>query len=196
MDLTTLARVKTHVASGEDLGTTHDTYLNGLIDLYSLQAEDMMGRTVTTATYTEYLDVEPGQHHFMLKAYPITTMSALYHDISRDFSVTAIDTDNYTTYTGTGEVVIDKYSLTRGARVLKAVYAGGMATGTSTFITSYPDIANAIDMQVAYHFSRRSSLGRSGESLGPNQISFTQDVNWLPGAKSVLLRHRRFTFGR
>lgn len=196
MDLTTVTRVKVHHA-GQALDVSANTFLGELIDLYSLQAEKLMCRTVTTATYTEYLDVEPGQAHFTVKAWPISTMSAVYHDTSRDFDVTAISSDSYTTYTGTGEFVIDKYALYPGPRVLKVVYQGGMsATGGATFATAYPDIANAIEMQVKFHFDRKDSLGRSSEAMGPGTVAYEGAVNWLPGVKAVLLSHKRYSFGR
>lgn len=195
MDLTTVARVKVH-RKGETLDTSADAYLGELVDLYSLQAEKLMCRTVTTATYTEYLDVEPGQRAFSFKAYPVTTLSAIYNDSSRDFDVTAIDSDNYASYTGTGEVVIDTYALSPGPRALKAVYVGGMATTATLFAAAYPDIANAVEMQVMYHFQRSGSLGRTAESQGQGSVSYQGAVDWLPGVKKVLMSHKRYSFGR
>jgi hypothetical protein len=195
-DLTTQARAETAIkVGGAPMASATTGFADELIAFYSAQAEGYLGRTVTTATYTEYFDVKPYRARFSLKAYPITTISQVTNDGTRAYTTGDIDSDDYTHDPDTGVLSIDGTGLVTGVRALRVIYLGGMGTGTSTFVTSYPDIAGAIDMQVAYHFSRRSSLGRTAESMGPGSVSYQGAMDWLPHVKTVLDRHRRLHFG-
>ena len=197
MNLTTRARVRAYMSVSETLpaSTTLDSWLDARIEEWSLRAEAVMDRRLSTATYTEYLDARPGQQVFSLKAYPVNSVTSLTEDVDREFSGATIAADNYSCQTGTGIVRLDGYTMTGGPGTLKVVYVGGMAATAASFAASYPEIASALDEQVAYAFERRSNLGRSSVSAGPGSVSYTGPLDWLPHVKHVLLRNRRLSFG-
>lgn len=181
---------------GVPIASASTSLVGRLINLYSLDAERLMNRTVTAATYTEYLDVEPRQTVFSLKAYPVTAFSSVVADASREFTSGTVATTNYSATTSNGMIRIDYHYVEHGFGALRVIYAGGMATATATFITNYPDIADAVAQQVAYHWSRRKDVGRTSVNDGRGNVAYTAPIDWLPFLKEVILRHRRVTYGR
>lgn len=197
MNLTTRTRVRAYLGVTQPLpsSATLNTWLDSRIEEWSLRAEALMDRRVTTATYTEYLDARRGQVVFSLKAYPVDSVTSLTEDVDREFTGATIAAENYSCQTSTGLVRLDGYTMTGGPGTLKVVYVGGMAASAASFATSYPEIAAAIDEQVAYAFERRSNLGRSSVSAGPGSVSYVGPLDWLPHVKHVLLRNRRMYLG-
>ena len=203
MDLTTLARVKQLIElDGQVLaaGTTHpiNVWIGRQITFWSEQAERYLNRTVAVGTYTAYEDVERGQQVFDLKAFPVSGISEIRHDLDRDWTGATISSDEYSLVTGNGEILFDDYPLSVGRGVLRIIYRGGMATGdsASAFASAYPDIADAIDTQVAYAFERKSSLGRQSVRDGSANVTYFQgSIDWLPMVVQVLDRHRRHAYG-
>jgi len=192
MDLTTEARARILIEDRGDYAVGASTFIGKLVTLYSYQAEEYLRRTVTAATYTEHFNVRSGQAVFQLKAYPISAVSAVYSDSSRSFdSSSLISSDDYTYDPDTGTLFIDKVSLPTGPRSLKIVYVGGMATNTTAFIVRFPEVSEAIDMQIAYHWNRRSNLGENSVSLPDASRTFTGQINWLAMSRLVLDKHRR-----
>ncbi len=155
-----------------------------------------MDRTVTAATYTEYLDVEPLQLRFTLKAIPVTSMASVTSDTQWEFTTGAIATDSRTYNPDTGLLTLTAYDAPAGPRSLRVIYAGGMAATAASFASSYPEIADAIDQQVAHAWRRRKSPGKTAESDRMGNRTFEGALGWLPHVKATLLDHRRITFGR
>ena len=60
------------------------------------------------------------------------------------------------------------------------------ATVQESLISDYPDLARACDMQAAYQFQRRNSLGRTAVTSGNGQTTFTEDYKLLPGVVQIL----------
>lgn len=197
MDLTTATFTRAFIESdGRKItGSTFTTIVGRLIAMYSAEAETYMGRTVEISTYTEALDVAPGQAVFSLKAYPVTSVSSVINDPGRTFDAGTLDSTTYSLDTNNGVMRIDRAFVACGFGALQVIYTGGMAASAASFASSYPAISDAIAMQVAYHYQRRSSLGRTGVSDGRGSVSYTGPIDWLPHVVSVLDRHRRYSFG-
>jgi len=197
MNLTTRTRVLAYINVDQTLpaSTTIDSWLDARIEEWSLRAEAVMDRTVTTATYTEYLDSRPGQLVFTLKAYPIDSVTSLTEDTEREFTGSTIAAEDYSYQAATGLVRLDGYAMTGGPGSLKVVYVGGMAATAASFVVAYPEIAAAIDAQVAYVWERRQSAGRTQVSAGPGSASYNAPLDWLPHVRAVLLRNRRMSLG-
>lgn len=199
MDLTTRARIRAAWAvSGEVLASTAtiNDFFDQLITDWSTRAEKILNRQVATATYTEYLDVEPGQRVFSLRAYPVSSIVSVTSDANREFTGATIAATEFSCQTGTGMLRIDSYSLDTGPGALKVILVGGMApSSAASFAAVYPDIASAIDMQVQYHFERKASLGKTAVSVGGDNVSYLGPLDWLPQARAVLMSHRRISLG-
>lgn len=194
MDLTTVARVK---ALLDITGAQHDTSLGVYVPAVSQMVEEYLNRTAFQEIQTDQLDVEIGQRIFLLRAYPVLAAPApaLKHDLSRIFgSGSELATDGYYLNLGRGRIQLDGIALAPGPGTLKVVYTGGMATTTAALITAFPAVARAVDMQTAYVFKRRDSLGAASISGDGGSISL-EAVGLLPMVKEMLQPFRRMETG-
>lgn len=196
MDLTTLARVKMHIEVGGDklVDDSVDSLLSALITQYSADAEAILDREVLAAEQTEYFTIAARQRVFALQAWPVSVVTSIYHDTSREWTSGEIDSDNYYLELAEGLLTIDGTLLCPGAGVLRVIYTGGMATDTAALIAAYPDIAGALDAQVTAHYQRRKQLGAVAMSAGQGSVSHDGPLKWLPTVLAALRRHRRITF--
>lgn len=198
MDLTTTARVKDmKQAGGGSRSDKADTFIGSLIDLYSKAAEVLLRRTVTTATYTETLDVEPGQQIFRLKAFPVSAVSSVINDVTWDFDGSAVSSDYYRTKDSgaRGVLMFRSYPLSFGDEALQVIYRGGMATTVTAFVAAYPVIAQAVEMQIVYHLQRKEKLGGTTYSQGGSSVLYEKPIGWLDYAKELLSTERSFRLG-
>ena len=211
MDLTTKARVAQLVNPGGTLDPADPdgALFDVLIDQVSAVAERYMDRTVLVGTYTEYFDINPFQRSFWLKAWPVTAITSVNFDPANLFPAgNVLDSTDYVSPILHPMGILEmKWDLYSGAdllpRALKVVYTGGMATGadaaaqTAAFIAAYPDIAGAIDQQVAFQWHNRNNQGMSslsGEGGGvvlPVMFLGQEVQQLVPLVRSILERHRR-----
>jgi len=188
MDLTTVSRVLDLIEYSGDSLVSASTFIGKIITLYSELAEKRMNRTALAASTFQYFDVEAGEAQvFGLTAYPVSAISAVWSDSSREYgSGSLLSSDTYTHDPRTGILTIDRAGLALGTRSLKVEYTGGMAANTTAFIAAFPMISEALDQQVAYHYGRREELGSTTLTLPGGQRSFTGTANWLPLVRDVL----------
>lgn len=193
MELTTIAEVK-HVLTGYgETDVSDDTVLAKLITVVSKEAEVYLGRSTLTTSYTEYFNVERGEHTFPLKAYPVTSITSVKND-PLDWawaSTSALSTTSYTCDLDSGRLYIIENTLISGFRGLQVIYTGGMAATTTAFVASYPDLSNAIARQVAYYFKTSKHVGTQGVNLQSGGVSFLGDVKWLRSTQDVLDQYKK-----
>lgn len=197
MDLTTIDRVKTMLA--QDTGGTwgDETFAGELIDEVSALAAKLLDRKVLTQSYTEQLDVSGKQVLFELAAWPVTSITSVKLARDHDFaSVDALDADRYVTDNDLGLLVFlsPPVGFTRLAayfRALQVVYTGGMAADTTSFMTAYPDIAEAVTRQVVYAYKRRLEPGATSEAMRDGGIAHDGAYRWLPDVLATFGLHRR-----
>lgn len=60
------------------------------------------------------------------------------------------------------------------------------ATIQESILSNYADLAKAADMQSAYMYSRRNSLGRTATTSGNGTTTFEKDYELLPGVVRIL----------
>lgn len=201
MDLTTVARVAQRVNPAGPLPVSHDEvaiYQNLIVEV-SEGVRRYLDRETEVATRTEYLDVNEWQCLFYLKAWPITVVTGVWFDPDQGFTTdTALaSTDDFLNAArgrmGEFELKAPLVSGGRASRALKITYTGGMATSTEAFIASYPDIAAAVDQQVAHMWRTRNNAGLNSinSDAGVLVHPFSPIHEFLLSVKSVLNRHRR-----
>lgn len=196
MDLTTKERVKVHgEAGGQKWGTSSDDQLDAIIAGYSADFERMLDRIVLAAAQTETFDVDRGQRVFSLKAYPVTAVTSIINDTERLFTGDALATTEYSLNLATGLLQVDQAYLLPGPGVLQVIYTGGMALTTAAFITAFPALAFAMDLQVLHHYQRRNSLGATSLSAGQGNVSFQGPLKLLPTVLATIKAHRRISIG-
>ena len=198
MDLTTAARVATLVVPGETATSAFNTVIGQVITAVSAAAERYLGRYAQTTSRTEYLTVQPGKRVYRLRAFPVTTLTSVYLDAEQAFgNDTALTSEDYynPTYANDGLFTLKFYPTveeTPAPNSMKITYTGGMAADTAGFISAFPDIAGAVDHQVAYLWHRRNELGIASVSGDAGSVSVGAD-SWLPWVKVILEQYRRRT---
>lgn len=172
-------------------GGSDETQISALISFYSSLYETRLNRTVQSGTVTWDSDVEAWQRVFSLPAYPVTSIISVQIDPERAFGAdTLLDSSGYYCARDTGLLTIESLMLP-GPGVLRVIYVGGMAETTEAFVSAYPDIAGAVDVQIAAHYQRRKALGAMGMTAGSGGQSFIGPVELLPEVRATLQRHRR-----
>jgi hypothetical protein len=200
LDLTTLARVKTLI--GEE-SNEQDDLLAQLIRSTSARIEGELGRKAKRQEYTEVYPLSESRHVLLLRAIPVDTDEDMVvkASASMDFSASTPLVAN------SGYVLDPQTSLLRfygqfiaprrpgstqpsGPIYIQVQYTGGMAETTSAFVEAYPEIAEAVDLQVAYLHKRRNSPG-GNMTVGSGSTSFESQYGLLSEVKALLAQHRR-----
>lgn len=191
IDLTTVTRVK-QLLSMDTALTKHDAILNQLVDSVSGRVQSFLGLHTQSAVRTEVLDVEfDGQKRFHIPTYPITAFTSLNYDPDGDFdSSTLVSSSDYRVNLARGIIVVE-LTFSEAYQALQIVYEGGMAADTTAFVSAYPDIAGAVDQQIAYEFQRRSDLGMNAVSGQGGTVTQYPIKEFLPSVRAILSRYRR-----
>jgi hypothetical protein len=195
MDLSTVARVKTLLGIAP---STYDTELGQILTMVSAQAEAYMDRQADSGgTETQYLDtMETGTRTvYQLQAFPVSSITTIHYDPDLAYgAATLLSSDDYRVVRNgdVGQFML-LISVAPWPSSLKVVYVGGMAANAGAFVTAFPDIAGAVDAQVAFLFQRRKEFGLEGVSGAGGSISMYSPVTFLPMLRQVLAKYRRFT---
>lgn len=191
MDLTTLDKVYLALGtSGVATDKAHGGLLSEMITAISARVEQSMRRHVQSTSRTVVYDVQPGQRMVQLFGYPVTSVTTVHHDLDRDFaSDSLIDSDNYSVDSRTGALWLD-YEYAPDRQILQVVYTGGMAATTAAFIAAFPDVTQAVTMQVVEEYRRRNAHGANSVAVAGDSVSFVGDVQMLPLVTQVIERHR------
>ena len=203
MDMTTSTRVK------EALGITDsgsDTLIAQLITAASNEIERVMDRHVLTTARTEVYPMRSVKRLVMLKACPVTNVSSVKLSSTYDFTTATALTANsdyiLDTVGGVLRFLIDQqpqqnaYSgLALSPVFCQITYTAGMAVDASAFITAYPELAQACDMQCVHLFTRRSSPGTTSRSLSDSSAQYEGELGLLKIVEAAARRHKRLVWG-
>lgn len=194
IDLTTVARVKALLNNAH---STFDTLFAQLIRFYSARFEKELGRSIETTERTEQYDIETGQSVVVLRAFPVIEVASVVNDGSRQFDGDALDSSLFYVNGDRGLIEFDGVDLVPGPGVLRVTYTAGMtdegATDpTASFIENYPDIAQAMDLQVAEVYRRKDRLGANSMSFQGGGVGYESAVKLLPEVERTLAFHRRY----
>ena len=197
MNLTTKERVKIllEIAASD---TTHDALLDQIIASLSVDAERVMNRLVKEEERTAQLNVDPGQQRFFLRAFPVKSGAGveIKNDSARKFSsVAAFVDDEYYLDLETGELQVDRRTVVAGPGTLQVRYTGGMGTNTADFISRFPDVAQAVELQTSVVFKRKEQYGLTSFSAEGGSLSLVPMLAWVSGAREVLMRRAAVRMG-
>lgn len=193
MDLTTLARVKALIGldSGDD---THDALLGQLIASYSAEFEQYLGRHIEADTRTEIYKLPQTRKSLSLRGAPMWSEPTLmrYSDARNMVgSVTLMLNTDYDVDLEEAQVRF-RFTPMLSPGYIEITYEGGMDTTTSNFLSSYPAIAEACDLQCAYHFKRRDQpQGTRTVEAGMGSSLYQGPLDLLDGVRRVLNTWRR-----
>ena len=192
MDLTTLDRVKLHLGKTD---TTDDVFLGRLITSYSIEFERFLKREVENTQRTETYRLKNCKERVCLRAYPVESVSVVRiagtkSDLSAASPLLSSDFD-YDPDNGIFELL---KSSAYSPLYVRVTYTGGMADDTTAFIAAYPDIANAVDLQVAYHWKRRNDAGQSSVTDFNSEMSFShKELAILASVRRILIGYKSFS---
>lgn len=201
MNLSTTARVLALISSKGTAPANADTEVAAVLATVSGAVEAYLGRYVESTARTEYFDVAPLQRIFRLRGAPVSSLASIYFDEEQAFgSSTALVSTDYRlpTLDPTGALWM-RFVLNSGPdtlpRSLKVTYTGGMATSAANFVTNYPDLAGAVDVQASHEWQRRNALGVSSISYPDGTTASLSFDRWIPSVKQVLDRYRMVSAG-
>jgi hypothetical protein len=185
--LTTSARVKARLAlGGEQIGDQYDTWIGYAIAAYTRLFERMTHRLVEATSRTAVFDVDGRTQTFFLPGVPVSSITSIKNDPDRAFgSGTEVDSDDYRLEDAAGLVVVDQTVLSIGRGALQIVYVGGLGADADAVVAAYPDLAFAVEEQIAYHRNRLSSPGKTGASQPAGGVSFSAALGLLPLVKET-----------
>lgn len=197
MNLSTTTRVLALISSKGTAPDNAETEIEAVLATVSGAVEAYLNRYVASSSRTEYFDVEPYQTVFRLRGVPVSSVSSVYFDEEQSFgSSTALTSDDYylPTLDSAGLLRIRfmlNTDVVQYPASLKVTYTGGMAADAASFVTAYPDIAGAVDVQVAHEWQRRNALGTSSVTYPDGTTASLTLDRWVPSVKQVLDYHRR-----
>lgn len=200
MDLTTTARVLAfkgwaagYTESPNGISVDRDTWIGVAITAWSKRFEREARIEAEQKERTEVFSVEPSSlPRVRLSAYPVASISSVKNTWDRDFaSATAFASTAYDIDTENGVLTIDRAGVTPGHRVLQVVYTGGMGTSATNFAAAYPDIADAVDQQVAFSWEQRERLGQTSVSGPDGSVTLFDRMSVVPAWTSAVRAHRR-----
>ncbi len=114
------------------------------------------------------------------------------YDTLRDFGgSTSVNAKHYEIDYTRGILYVDGIVLAPGIRVLQVAYTGGMGATTDAFRTAYPDLAEAVDMQIAFWWESRSRLGQQSVTGPDGSITLQAPLSHLPALAEAIKTHRR-----
>ena len=203
LDFTTLARAR-RSAGFQDDDLTGDAWLASMITSVSFEMEGELRRFSKQEAQTEILPLWPGTRILALKGSPVLDTPAPVVKVAndRDFvtsPTTLVRGQDFILENDTGllRFVLELAGWTNsigrtvGPTYIQAVYTGGLASTTPLFMSTYPDLAAAADLQIAYMWKRQKSPG-GNLVVGPNSTNYTGAYDWLPSVRRTIeLRKRR-----
>lgn len=195
IDGTTLARVRRQLFKETD-DDSFDDLLGDLITAASRQVENWINRPFKVETRTERFTIENGlRTKLFLDAAPVASVTSLKRDSSGQFAgdEVTIEAANYVLESDEGILHL-RFEPVVGFRAYQVVYSGGLAADTDALIAAYPDIAQAIDMQVAYLFQIAGHPHVEQESLGGAAVRSSEPGGLCRRARDVCGHLTRYRF--
>ena len=194
-DGTTLARVRLQLSKEAD-DTSFDGLLSNLITAASRQVESWINCPFSAESRTETHTIDDGTRtKLFLDAAPVSSITSVKVDSSGQFSgsESTLTASTYTLEPKQGVLHLN-FEPTIGFRIYQVVYTGGLAADTAALIAAYPQIAQAIDMQVAYLFQIAGHPHVEQESLGGAAMRSSEPGGLCRRAREVCSHLTRFRF--
>lgn len=189
-DLTTIARVKALMPVDV---SDHDALISGqLIPQWSARVAEMLGREVAVAARTQTFRLRRFQRLIPLPAYPVTAVSSVsYGQKANDLESLTEHEDWFLDPDARHLRLTEEFHARFDYAVLSVTWTGGMAATTDAFVSAYPDIAGALDMQIVHALNRRRSPGGTTEVFGGGSIRHEATLEVLPELTAAVALHER-----
>ena len=192
--VTTAARVKA-LLEIDSSDNTHDTTIENMIDTVGHRFENYLDRSMYQTSRTEEYTTRPRQDVIFLRHYPVASIASVKDAADWDFSgATAWNAADYHVDGSTGMLHLAKYPVA-GPNMLQVVYDAGMSRNQAEFLTEYPNLVMAADLQTAEMFSRRDTMNSGSVSVNGSSVSYEAPLAMTPEVLELLAPYRRMRFG-
>lgn len=194
MDMTTTARVQALLESGGASAAANTALIGTLIANVSARVAERLGRAVLVGAQTEVFATDYDMRAVLLHAFPVSAVASVRYSEALPRAWTAAEDVSdglYTVDLERGIVWFDGATFDRIPRSLEVKYTGGMAANAAAFVAAYPDLAHAVDLEVAHLFRRRMALGGTAQSAGAGSTTYTGPYTMLPEVLDAINLHRR-----
>lgn len=198
ISLTSNARVATAIEKSAitELDAEGQAWIAKAILGYSMAVQKALCRHTKAEARTEQFPLGMRQRLVKLPAYPVSAITSVKVDLLREFGTgTEVESDDYYLDTERGLLHFDLPQLVEGEGILQVVWTGGMGANTDTFVAAYPDLADAIDTQIVYHWRRRQEPG-GNMTVGAGGRTYTGELAFIQILTDAVERHRRMGVGR
>ena len=185
--LTTLAACKEHLDI-PTLTTTYDDKIEMLINVASNLIENYCNRTFRELTYTDQDYDGNNQSDLLLRHSPVSSVSSVYVDSSREFSATfLVDSDEY--------AIVEPCILRRHNGTWPLASRNVRITYDAGYSTMPDDVAYACILFVEFLYRSRTDrrLGRVSQSKGNESVHYHMNIPFEITA--MIDPYIRFEFG-
>lgn len=175
--------------------TSKDALLTDVLAAVSRSIELYLGYDFEQKSRTELYSPAQNDQIILLRTIPVVSVTSIKVASDSDFSsATALQAGTeYRLRDDPNEGVIwcEPGTLVAGVDTVQVVYVAGLGATTNDVITAAPDIAYAVDLQVAEEF-RRSTSPTTQSRPGPRGArSFTSPHGLLARVQEILSPYRR-----
>lgn len=159
-----------------------DVVIEDLILGVSRDFQETADRVVEIGAQSEVLDIEEFTNQLKLRAWPVDTEAdfKIFHDTTRAFGAeTEVDSAQYYLNPVNGKVDLF-LKFAPGRKILKVTYTGGMASFTEPLVVGeefwslYPDVAEAVTLEVISTFKKIPNLGAAVVRIGQDWTQMRQ----------------------
>lgn len=193
--LTSLAKLKEYLGITV---TTWDTFLEGLVDAATAQAETYTNRNLKARDYSYDSDAaayDPdnavldgnGLDRIVLPQYPIVSVTTLRIDTMEIEARSSLFSCGYVPDKASGIILLAGYLFTKGLRNIELAYNAGYSTVPA-------NLEQAVIEQAAWLYKESNVgsalLGVSSKQLPDGSLTF-MDRDLLPAVKLVLNRYKK-----
>jgi len=187
VDLTTLARVK---ARKEFETTSEDALLTPMITAASQTAEKLMARHVLEAERTEIVKLKRFARVITLPGRPIVSVSSLKVGERPDLSgASVVEVTSYDLLLEQSQIRL-QWGPNYTTPYAEVTYIGGMAADTATFVTAFPEIAEAVEVEVIHRHNLRKNPGAEVTKFGDGGVIRKEPYGIHPHLREVCQRYK------
>lgn len=175
-------------------GAKLDPILQALINGVSRQIEEWLNLAVELKARTKDFDLDRDQRRIDLETAPITGITSVTHDLNRDFTGSALGTDEFTFDRDTGHLELE-IALAAGRKVLRVVYTGGIAATLQGLRSLAPDLELACQLQCKEIVNRQTLSGLEANISEQGGSVRVTALALLPYVRQLLQPYRRLGTG-
>jgi len=194
MDLCDLTAVKSRLEIPIDV-EKYDSPLSDLIRVASSEIESFLERNLTVGTYTEYFDVIDKRDIYLLKAYPVSSITSIKVSTTWEWdSTTAMASTGYKVKSS-GELYVNPVYLLSGPSALQVVYVGGLATNMQTLVANHRSLSDACVRHVCFLYNTGGkNAGATNVTSHSGNVSYSQSAQFSGDVMAILNRYKRRRF--